>query len=222
MNIKESCFEGRWEGQDHKERSDFNWGAKWFFGHIQVRCLKIFIGEVLMLTVHCWPHHHHLDHHQQPQPACLLGQSWTQDYDSLRHANWILVVFHTACWFRCRLLKAIFTNLWISWGDNCQPGDQSFNDGDTHQGTVDKVLKACFGFGDRCYQVMNIPGGDRWLFWRRQLHQVRDCGEPWTRGGAASKWLEVCSTWGWSWTLDHEYDFHDDHLFHCNLTVLCP
>ena len=21
---------------------------------------------------------------------------------------------------------------------------------------------------------------------------------------------------------DHEYDFHDDHLFHCNLTVLCP
>ena len=21
---------------------------------------------------------------------------------------------------------------------------------------------------------------------------------------------------------DQEYDFHDDHLFHCNLTVLCP
>ena len=130
-------------------------------------------------------------------------------------------------------------------GDNCQPGDQSYNEGDTHQGALEKVLifkssrlwqwwgvlnwtrinlgpimqSSPIKYGDSglfwCCQWLRIylsvlscsgtifPGGDSGVFWCCKLHQVRDCCKSWTRGGSATLWMEICSTWGWfcSWTL---------------------
>ena len=70
-------------------------------------------------------------------------------------------------------------------GDNCQPGDQSFNEGDTHQGALEKVL---IYKSSRLWQwaVLNwsrinlgpimqsspIEGGDSGLFWGCQWLRV--------------------------------------------------
>ena len=112
--------------------------------------------------------HHHDNHHpdpQQPQPACLLDTSRPQDNNSLRHVDFLFSIglkfhFHPALIgiSKCSLVPQVHLqvlinpnfSLWMGSGDNCQPGDESFNEGDTHQGAIDKV-STCFKWSDKCW-----------------------------------------------------------------------
>ena len=56
-------------------------------------------------------------------------------------------------------------------GDNCQPGDQSFNEGDTHQGAMDKVWCSSFSNLQGCdnenrsWTNRAIKPNWRWWLW---------------------------------------------------------
>ena len=162
--------QGRWYRKDDKKRSDFHWGTKWIFGHIQVSQMVDIVKWRLSwiqassqtpppswqpssrpsTTSACLPIGYEQGTRQQfhqarwlfifnlPEASFSLDISRTFSISRQGHfqSAWNKIITHPVSTFT-RALPTFA--LWLRLGDNCQPGDESFNEGDTHQGAIDKV-----------------------------------------------------------------------------------